>query len=164
MNDPLKLKQLNRIVGETLLDLAQSGVDPEFLAEFAAKHRVKVAAALEVTSEVGLHSGLKGMIKETLIEALTELKIEPKKKAGRPKDEHEAQRVTVEVAGRRTTVRIRPTLWLRVVEISGSENDAIAVIKQIAARCPGNEANKSGWVAAQLTESLDTAKSHSSNV
>lgn len=159
MDDPNKLRQLNRIVGETLLDLAQSGVDPEFLAEFAAKHRLKVASVLDVSPDVRAQSGLKGLIKETLIETLTELDLIGKKKPGRPASEKPASRVTVMIAGARTSVKIGYDLWSRAVEMSGSPSEATQIVKNIAAKCSPDEGNKSAWVSDRLKENLEHAAS-----
>lgn len=143
MDDHPDTQKLNAIVGAAIRSLVESGAEDAFIGQFASSHRIKVAGILGLRESPVVAPDLLAVVTQAVANALEQAGV------GR-KRESQAQRINVEVGGKRTSVTISKTLIDQLTKARGSKQEAKAVIQELASSAPASTPNRSGFVEERI--------------
>lgn len=153
--DDKDLQKLHAIIGEAIKGLVDSGAAAESIGSFAMSYPQKVAELLGVTlpalnREPDLVEVVAQAVELVLDrrEAAAQSKTKASQKPGR------ARVVNVIAQGRRTTVTIKADLLRDLQTVKGSEEKALAAIKEMAAGAPDNVDKLTVWLDTRLRSML----------
>jgi hypothetical protein len=144
-------QQIDSIVGEAIKGLVESGADAAFVGAFAARHRAAVSKILGAT-EAGDSAppDLLELVAKGARLALEQAGLVKNKS----RDGSTARRISVMVAGKRTTVSVATPLMQQLVEARGDEARAIQLVQDIAKNAPADAKNRSAWLSERLRAAI----------
>ena len=142
------------LVGEAIATLAELGVSPQVLGEFALRYPAKVAATLGTQPHRDEPTDLEKVVFEQVTRAIRADKgmhVSSPKKDG-------YRRLNIMVKGKRTSITINSSLLGEAERITGSRNAGLKIIQQIAEKAPEG-VRRSGWTEQELHQRLLFLKS-----
>lgn len=137
------------LVGQAIATLAEMGVSPQLLGEFALRYPPKVVAALGERTHQEEPTDLEKVVFEQVTRALRADKGMRVTKS----DQSGKRRVNVLVKGKRTTLSISASLVSEAGRITGSHTAGRQLIQQLAEAAPAGVA-RSTWTEQELHQKL----------
>jgi hypothetical protein len=146
-SDPLPL--VATLVGEAIATLAELGVSPQVLGEFAMRFPGRAAASLGTQLSPSEPTDLEKVVFEQVTRALRAdrgMRVSPQQTSAK-------RRVNVLVKGQRTSVTISAELIQEADRLTGSRAAGRQLIQQLAEQAPP-ETPRSTWTEQQLHQRL----------
>jgi hypothetical protein len=137
------------LVGEAIATLAEMGVSPQVLGEFALRYPPKVVTALGARPQQDEPTDLEKVVFEQVTRALRAdkgMRVTKPEQSGK-------RRVNVLVKGKRTTLSISASLVSEAGRITGSHSAGMQLIQQLAEVAPTGTP-RSTWTEQELHQKL----------
>lgn len=154
--------RLAALTGEAIKLMADAGASAEVLGHFAVHYPAIVAAKLEPLPPAPLQdipAIVRATVEELLSSGLGTQLLKGSPADDRARGERGVPRVkkNVQVGGKRTTIKVRSTLYDKVLEIQPAEA-ADKLIQTFANAAPADHPNRSAFVEEQLTHFMVMSK------
>jgi len=149
VSDPHDPDQVNRLIGETLKAMIQSGADMGAVGAFARSYPEVVARVLgapEPTPDLDLQ----GLVQATVLQTM-ESTGKAAKKRGPKSSWVDAVKVNVVIGGKKTSATIPRSILAAVEKLAGSPKAAMVLIKETTAHIPAEVKNRSAWLTERLS-------------
>ncbi len=142
---------VNALVGEAVKLLSSMGASAEIVGAFAVGYPPKVTDLIARHKSEAEPIDLEKLVQETMVRTLRDVGL-VKDRVDTP---IEASRtVNVEVKGKRTSVKVRETLFQSLSDAAGDMKKAKKLIQDFAEAAPGDTDNRSAWVEKQVNSYL----------
>ena len=150
MDDEIKDRQLNALVGAAVRGLVESGANDEDVGAFAASYRLKAAKLLGHPQEALNPPDLPEIIKMAVSQALAAAG-QPAPKKSRKQNEH----FTVMIRGQKTSVTIHKDVIAQLSEAKGDNKTEVKrFVREVAKDVPETVENKSEWIEDRIATLL----------